>query len=204
MKKTYFAFCITIILVVTLLGSSPAIGKIGVGINIGKIEVNEPLFSGGTYDIAKMTVINTGDETSDYTLDISYLEGQKQLKPEKKWFIFSPVIFSLKPGQAKQVEIKMALPIQTRAGDYFAFVEGRPIPQKKGLSVGVAAAAKLTFSVKSSSLFWSVYNWALSVLAGYSPYSYILIGLALLIMAWLIFRRFFSFSLRLERRDKEK
>jgi len=178
----------------------PAFGKLGVGINVGRIEVNEPLLAGGSYDISKMSVINTGDETSDYTLDISFLEGQDELKPEKSWFRFKPKEFELEPGESKSVDINILLPLSAEAGNYFALVEAKPVSDDQGLSIGVAAAARFSFSVESSTLFWSIYNRIASLFTDYSPYSYILVGLVLVIIIWLILRRYLSFGVKLEKK----
>lgn len=196
-----FLLC-TGILIFCLLAASPALAKVGVGINLGRISVNQPLYAGGIYSLAKMTVINTGTESGNYQVDISYLEGQKQLKPAKNWFRFTPDQFNLKAGEARQVDIKLALPINARSGDYFAFVEGRPAAKKKGLSIGIAAAAKLTFAIKSSTLYWAVFNWITAALTSYAPYSYVLLGLISIAIIWLIIRRYFALSFRLERRGK--
>ncbi len=203
MIKKALTLPLIIILILTSL-AMPALGKLGVGINVGKIEVNEPLLAGGAYDISKISVINTGDETSDYTMDVSFLQDQKDLKPEKSWFRFKPENFELEPGEAKSVSVEIVIPLEAKAGDYFAFIEGKPVPKDKGLSIGVAAAAKFNFTVESSTLFWSIYNRITALLTDYSPFSYILIGLVVLIIIWLILRRYLSFGVKLERKDKDK
>ncbi len=187
---------------ILIITSTPALAKVGVGINLGKIKVNQPLYAGGRYSLAKMSVINTGSESGEYKLSISYLEGQKKLKPEAEWFKFSPEIFFLKPGEAKQVEIDILLPLNAEAGQYFAFVEGQPVSKKKGMAIGVAAAAKLTFSVRSSSLFWSIINRLKAIILSTAPYSYILFGLLALVLVLIILRRYVTVSIR--KRDTKK
>jgi len=190
-------------ILILILASAPALAKVGVGINLGKIKVNKPLYAGGIYKLANMSVINTGTESGKYKLSISYLEGQKKLKPAEEWFKFTPEKFFLKPGQAKQVEIEMHLPINADAGRYFAFVEGRPTANKKGMSVGIAAAAKLTFTVKSSSLFWSIINRTKSIVTNLSPYSYLFMGLLALLLLAAIVRRYVAVSFSFKKRDNK-
>lgn len=191
-------------LLIIVLLSAPALAKVGVGINLGKISVNQPLYAGGQYNLAKMSVINTGTESGEYKLSISYLEGQKKLKPDEAWFKFTPKKFFLKPGEAKQVDIEMLLPIDATAGKYFAFVEGRPVAKKKGMAIGVAAAAKLTFSVKSSSLFYAIINRLKAIILNLAPYSYIFFGLLALVLAILLTRRYVNVSFSLRKRDNKK
>ena len=185
-----------------LLAAQPASARLGVGVNVGRIEVNEPLLSGGIYDIATMSVINTGNETSDYGVGVSYRDKQKEMKPPLEWFRFSPERFELKPGRQRAVDISLVIPVDAQAGDYFALVEGHPIAGDKGLNIGIAAASKLNFTVESSSLFWAVANRLTTWFGNNSPLSYIVVGAVLLVTAILIIRRYVRFSFRVERKGK--
>ena len=193
---------VTFFLVLLLAAAQPAWARLGVGVNVGNIEVNEPLLSGGIYDIATMSVINTGNETSDYGLGVSYRDKQKEMKPPEKWFRFSPARFELKPGRQKPVEISLTIPVNAKAGDYFALVEGHPIAGEKGLNIGIAAAAKINFTVESSSLFWSIINRRPPWFANNSPYSYVIAGVVLLAIVILIIRRYVKLSFSIERKGK--
>lgn len=197
MKKIFFLALVFFFLLIFTL---PASARLGVGINVGRIVVNEPLLSGGIYPVTRMAVINTGTEASDYEADISYLEGQKELKPPKEWFSFSPKRFHLKPRESKEIQISLTIPVNAREGKYFAFVEGHPVAKKKGVTIGIAAAAKMYFTVKSASLFWAIINRILTFFTTYAPYSYIILGIILLAILVFLFRRFFRISLRIERK----
>ncbi len=190
------------LLVMLLAAAQPAWARLGVGVNVGNIEVNEPLLSGGIYDIATMSVINTGNETSDYGLGVSYRDKQKEMKPPVEWFRFSPERFELKPGRQKPVEISLIVPVNAKAGDYFALVEGHPIADEKGLNIGIAAAAKINFTVESSSLFWSIVNRLTTWFTNNSPYSYIIAGVSLLAIVILIIRHYIKLSFKIERKGK--
>ena len=202
MKKKLRAGIVLLVLLLLLAVGQPAMARLGVGVNVGNIEVNETLLSGGLYKIATMSVINTGDEAGDYGVGVSYRSGQEELKPPEDWFRFSPAKFKLRPGQAKPVEISLIVPVNAKAGDYFALVEGHPIAKGKGLTVGIAAAAKMQFSIKSSSLFWSIYNRMASWFKTNAPYSFIGVLLVLLAVVTLIIRRYLRFSFRIERKGK--
>ncbi len=193
---------VTFIVVLLLAAAQPAWARLGVGVNVGNIEVNEPLLSGGIYDIATMSVINTGNETSDYGVGVSYRDKQKEMKPPEEWFRFSPARFELKPGRQEPVDISLTIPVNAKAGDYFALIGGHPIADEQGLNIGIAAAAKINFTVKSSSLFWSIVNRLTTWFANNSPYSYIVAGVILLAIAILIIRRYLKLSFKIERKGK--
>ena len=143
MKKLIFA-----LILFGLFFPSTALATIGVGIGTGKIQVNDKLKPGIIYQLPAVTVINNGDEPSDYEVAVAYNEKQTQLRPPMDWFIFSPQKFHLNPKKAQQVDIKLNLPVSgVTPGDYFAYLEARPvIVSKTGTtSINVAAASKLIF-----------------------------------------------------------
>ena len=61
MKKIIFLSVIA-----SLILPSLVLGGVGVGVNLGKIEIDEPLKPGGIYNFPSIGVINTGDEAGDY------------------------------------------------------------------------------------------------------------------------------------------
>lgn len=187
-------------LFLVLLAAPPASARLGVGVNVGHIEVNEPLLSGGIYEIATMSVINTGNEAGDYGVGVSYRDNQKEMKPPQEWFRFSSEKFELKPGRQRAVDISLVIPVNAKAGDYFALVEGHPIAGAEGLSIGIAAAAKLNFTVESSSFFWAVANRLTTWFGNNAPYSYAFVGVIFLAIAILIIRRYVKFSFKVERK----
>ena len=116
-----------------------AFARIGVGVGTGKIVVDQKLKPGIIYQLPPLTVVNTGDETSEYGVGISYFQNQKQLMPDESWFIFSPETFHLDPGKVQVVDIKLNLPVNAKPGDYFAYLEGHPAKKVKSgaTSIGV-------------------------------------------------------------------
>lgn len=151
--------CLFIALVALFSVSQPSHATIGVGIGSGKIYVQEPFKPGGIYDLPPIPVLNTGDEPSEYGMGVEFHQDQPQLRPEKEWFTYSPATFHLDPGRSQVVEIHVTLPVHVTPGDYFAYLEARPIVgDVAGVSkVHVAAAAKLYFTVQPANLFQALY-----------------------------------------------
>jgi hypothetical protein len=170
MKKIFF---VTTLLVFFLLPAS-VFATLGVGIGTGKIQVDEKLYPGTIYTLPSLTVINTGDEPSDYEVTIGYHEKQPELKPLIEWFDFSPKKFHLEPGKAQVVSIKLNLPIKTEPGNYFVYLEGQPVVKSQsggGTIIGIAAAAKLYFTVNPANFIQGVYYRVISFWKISQPWS---------------------------------
>ncbi len=193
-----------------------ALASIGVGVGTGKIQVEDKLKPGIIYELPPLTVLNTGTEPSDYEVSISYFEKQPELMPELSWFMFSPPTFYLEPGKSQVVNVKINLPLNAKPGDYFAYLEGHPIKRvQAGINtVGVAAAAKLYFTVVPTNIFSAIYYKIISIFAIYSPWPQVVTGTVILIVGLRIFSRFFNLNIGLKRKtpaashptpeDKEK
>ncbi|MGC8851866.1 MAG: hypothetical protein ACP5PR_02110 [Minisyncoccia bacterium] len=174
------------------------LARIGVGVGLGKIQVDKPLKAGMVYDLPSLPVINTGDEPGEYGVSIEYHKGQEEnpemgLKPAKEWFRFEPSTFYLEPGQIQQVKITLVLPMKTVPGNYFVYLEGHPV--KKATSgqtrVGVAAATKLYFTVVPANIFQGIYYRFVSLYSRYHPLdTIVLVLIALIVLIKLISKRF--------------
>jgi hypothetical protein len=203
MKKFIISLIlISLILIFPLL----VLGKVGVGVGTGKIEIDQDLKPGKTYNLPPITVINTGDEPGEYAISIDYKENIPELKPNKEWFTFNPSIFYLQPGQSQTVQLKLDLPIKgVEPGNYFAFLTAMPVKESEtgAATIGVAAATKLYFNVAPSNIFSGIYYRVLSFLDLYSPWSYVLLGLIIAIIFVLLFRKFFSFNIGISLKKKE-
>lgn len=198
MKKNIillFVFCLLFVPALSL-------AKIGVGVGTGKIQVSQQLKPGGLYDIPVLSVINTGDEPSSYEIGVAYHEDQPELWPAEEWFVFSPANFHLEPGEAQTVKIKLNLPLKVIPGDYFAFLEGRPVQAMEvgQTSVGIAAAAKLYFTVAPANVFQAVYYKTLSFFNNYSPWPQIVLAVIILAILISLFRKKFSFRLKIDKK----
>lgn len=196
--KTSRIFFITILL---SLIAFPALASVGVGINLGKIEIDESLKPGGIYNFPSIGVINTGDTAGEYELAITYHQDQPQLRPAQEWFSFNPAKFHLEPGQSQSVAVKLFLPVKTKPGDYFAYLEAHPIIKAgPGTTIGVAAATKTYFSVIPANIWQAIYYKTASFLTIYTPWTYAVLAIIAAAIIIFVFRRFFSFQLGIRRK----
>jgi len=180
--------------------------KIGVGVTTGKITVEEKLRPGIIYQLPALTIVNTGDEEGDYEAAVSYHQDQKELRPAQSWFAFSPEKFHLKPGEAQKVEIKLNLPIKIEPGEYFAYLEGHPVAKSESgqTTIGVAAAAKLYFTVLPANPVLGVYYKAASLWKLNQPWSSrIAVAISLLII-YLAMKKYLGFQISFGKGKKKE
>ena len=196
-----FALTIVLVLLVFLTFAAPLQAQIGVGVNLGKIEVDKPLTPGGIYHLPTLGVINTGHQAGDYEVEVTYMHEQKELKPAVEWFHFDPQSFPLQAGASQAVAITLSIPLNARPGNYFALIEAHPIVKGSGVAIGVAAATKLYFSVKPANILVAVQARVVTFSENTSPYSYIGMGVVGFIIVAYLFRRYFRIRFRLERRE---
>lgn len=199
MKKILIIFLISL-----FLFPKSALAKIGVGVGVGKIEVDEVLVPGAIYDLPNVSVINTGDVETVYEVGVAYNEIQEELKPGESWLIFNPKTVTIKPQEAKEIDLKLNLPMKMEPGLYFAYVEVKPkIEKEEGVTnVGIAAATKLSFAVAPANLGAAIYYKAKSVLGVYAPWPQrilIVIGLVIVILS---FKKFFKLEVNVKKKDK--
>jgi len=183
----------------------PTLAIIGVGVGTGKIQIDEELKPGSIYRLPSLTVLNTGDESSDYEVSVEYHENQKELRPEEAWFIFSPKEFYLEPGEAKTVDIKLNLPLKMEPGNYFGYLEAHPLKksQQGQTSIGVAAAAKLYFTVIPANLVLGIYYKAASFWKVYSPWPQRTLTLLVIVVIVILFKKFFNINIDLKKNKKK-
>lgn len=195
---------ILVLVIVFLAFPAVALASVGVGVGTGKIQVTEKLYPGTIYELPTLTVINTGDEAGDYSVGISYMEKQAELKPAGSWFKFSPEKFHLDPGKAQVVTIKLDLPLKTEPGNYFAFVEGFPVKAGgSGTTVGIAAAAKLYFTVKPANIFSGIYYRVLSIWKINQPWSSRVALAGGIIVVLVLAKKFLNIQIGLKKKQKE-
>ena len=204
MKKAVILILGLLLFAVFLTGPVLVLAKIGVGVGIGKIQVDQPLKSGLIYTLPTFVLVNTGDEPSEYGVQIVFHENQKEMRPDKEWFKFEPSQFYLEPNQSQLVQIKLTLPIKgARPGDYFAFLQGFPIAKTAvagQTSVGIAAATKLYFTVAPANIFVGIYYRLASLFNLYSPWSYVVLAIVIAALLVVILRRFISFNIGIRKK----
>jgi len=181
------------------------LADIGVGVGAGKIVLQKSLEPGSGYELPLLPVLNTGDEPGEYEVTVQFNEAQPELKPDAKWFRFSPTTFYLEPQQSAMVRTTLVVPISAKPGNYFVYLEAHPV--KKGVmgqsSVGIAAAAKLYFTVAPSNLLQGMYYRSLSFLSTYAPWTYVIGGVFLFAIIITLFRRLFSFNVGISLKKRQ-
>lgn len=197
---------LTLLFVVFSFFPSAVFANIGVGVNTGKIQVDEKLKAGMIYKLPPITVINTGDEPAEYETSVAYHQDQPELRPEQDWFIFTPQKFHLEPGKAQLVEIKINLPIKIEPGNYFAYLEGHPVAvvQKGTTSLGVAAASKLYFTVVPANIFYGIYYKIATFFSVYAPWPQRVVIAILVIGLLVLFKKFFNIQINLKKPRETK
>lgn len=194
-------------LLIAFIFPSFVFASIGVGVGVGKMELKEPLKPGGIYELPNLPVINTGTDPSDYEAYVQYHYKQPQLLPLRSWFEFSPREFYLEPGEVQIVKISIVVPVRAEPGDYFAYMEGRSIEKDTeigGAKIGIAAAAKLYFTIDPASGFEGIRFRVVTILKKYSPWpqvSFAIISVALILF---VLSKFLSLNLQVGRTKKKK
>lgn len=198
--KKFIIFLLAVALIFPLM----VLARIGVGVAIGKIEVKEPLKPGGVYNLTPLIVLNTGDEPADYEIKIAYHSEQPQLQPAQEWFSFSPSPFHLEPGQSQNVAVKLTLPVKTEPGDYFAYLEAHPIVKAgPGVTIGVAAATKLYFTIAPANIWQGIYYRVVSFLTMYAPWTWVVLAMMLAAVIITLFRKYFTFQVGVKKINKK-
>lgn len=182
-----------------LILPTTSLAKIGVGVGLGKVAIDEELTPGGIYKLPTLPVLNTGDEDGEYQVSITFREDQEEFRPEEGWFTFSPQSFPLKAGESQQVEVSMTLPLGVRPGEYFAFLEASPKVSGEGVSVGVAAATKLNFTVKPANILQAIIERIRKLFENNAPASYIFVGVIVAAGALIVGRRYIDLRIGLKK-----
>lgn len=199
-KKLFISFLAVCFLFIFVELSS---ANIGVGVGTGQIKVDEKLYPGTIYKLPSITIMNTGDEEYNYQVAVAFNEKQNELKPAKEWFSFSPAKVFLKPTEIKQIDIKLNLPLKVEPGDYFAYLEARPVSDTTGggVTVGIAAAAKLYFTVVPANIFQGAYYKTLSFWRVNSPWPQIVLISIAVIVVLILIKKYLKINISLK--DKE-
>jgi hypothetical protein len=169
----------------------------GVAVDLGVIEIDEPLSPGGTYRLPTLGVRNPGDQPGTYSMRIGQTGGEAA-ELQGAWFTFSPAEFQLDPGANMPVGISLHLPADVAPGRYEGLLSAGLAPEGEGAQVGAAAAARLTFEVQPSTSVEALLRELTTFASSLAPWSYLILGLiaAAIVLRWTSRR----FSLRLERR----
>ncbi len=124
---------------------------VGVGVDLGRVTLDEAVRPGGRYRLPTITVSNPGDEAGSYGVRVTDPEEPGREAPPERWFRLEPGRFWLEPGAAQAVEVALELPVGAKPGRYAAYLEARPAGEGEGVQVGAAVATLVTFEVAPSS-----------------------------------------------------
>jgi hypothetical protein len=181
-------------LLVVLAGGEAARADRGVSIDLGRIEIEQPLAPGGSYRLPTIGVRNPGDERTRYRLNVAAVDVEGAKAPPVAWFRFSPAELELGPGGERAVSARLFIPTDAAPADYVALIGPEIVAGTEGASVGAAAAARIRFTVEPSSTLAAWWLWVKTWMTDHAPWSFLmpgLLGLALL-LAWM--RRRFAFT----------
>jgi hypothetical protein len=163
----------------------------GVSLDVGKIEINQRLSRGGEYQLPAVGVRNPGTEVTRYRMGVAYIDDQDGRRPPESWFAFSPAELELAPGETKPVKVELQVPTGARPDDYEALIQAEIAAEGEGTTVGAAAAARLSFTVKPSNLLQAWQLEAQDFLHEKSPWSYLVPGaVGLGLVGWWLRKRF--------------
>lgn len=186
--------------------ASVANADVGAAVLVGKIAVAEPLHAGGVYNLPPTTVMNSGDKTGDFVMRVRLLTETETTKaPDPRWFAFDPASSTLIPKQARQVEIRLTLPLDAEPGLYEVLVSNEVVvdPAKSGAKIAPAAATKVTFRVVPGSWLSGLYYRVLTLAKEWMPWSWVLPLAVVLLVALYILSRRYRVHIGVERRPSE-
>jgi hypothetical protein len=186
------------IAVFVLVLSAPGIAAAdqGVSIDLGAIEVDEPLDRGGTYRLPVMRVTNEGTDPATFVVSARPVSDQDDRQIDESWFTIEPSRFVLDAESTKDVAIELTIPTDARSGSYAGLIGPSTAPDTDGATVGAGVAAKISFDVAPSG--WSPGSWIGSAIRDHTGWSVAVLGLFALAVVFLVLRRRYSF--RIERR----
>jgi len=194
-----FLVVVGLSLVIGGLGVSYVQAQAGVGIMPGIIRVDEALLP-GHYNLPSVQVVNTGQVASEYEVELARMAEQKELQAPPEFISFSPKSFHLEPGANQVVSLSLDIPIKAKPGDYLAYIEAHPVAHGNGMTIGIAAATKLFFTIKPANIVVGVFAVISSFFSIRAPISYIVLGVVLLGIVVFFLRRRISFEVRVGRK----
>lgn len=200
MKNVFALAAILVSLISLCLGAVQVQAQPGVGIMPGVIRVDEPLLPGGYYNVPSLQVVNTGQEASDYEVELARMAQQEELQAPPEFISFSPKSFHLEPGASQVVSLSLDIPVKAKPGDYLAYIEAHPVAHAGGTSIGIAVATKLFFTIKPANIVVGVFAAISSFFSIRAPISYIVLGAVLLGIVVFFLRRRIRFEVKMERK----
>jgi len=186
-------------LTVLLVGAGAASADQGVALSVGRLDIVQKLTPGGGYALPPIGVRNPGDAVTSYRIVVSRMAGEPGKAVPATWFRFEPRTFTVKPGATVPVRARLSLPSGADPGHYETLVAAQIVTKGSGAQVGAAAAAKVTFSVESSSLLGGWWYSARTFAVDHQPWTWLVPAFAALaLLGWFLASRF-SFAVQRRR-----
>lgn len=135
-------------LVIVPVVAASADQQVGAAIDLGRIEVAEPLVAGQGYALPTLRVRNPGTVTTDYRM-VAQPIARTTPALDGAWVGFTPPTFTLAPGETQPVHAELVPARDAVPGDYEALLAVQAIPGGDGIAAAAAAAAYLTFTIES-------------------------------------------------------
>ena len=180
------------------VASASAQASRGVAIDLGRVDIEQRLTPGGSYELPVLTVRNPGTEKTSYELNASPVRSDEGDPPPAAWFQFRPSRLTLDPDQTRRVRVRIELPTGAEPGTYVALVGPQILSAGDGAQIGAAASARVSFEVEPASLLQAWWLKAKTFLSDRAPWWYV--GLAVVLLIVLARRVRSRFVLRVERR----
>ena len=132
-----------------------AVADLGAAIDLGRIDIRDPVRPGTELDLPLLTVRNPGTEVGTYRMDVAPFEGGGDV--DSAWGRFSPDSFRLEPGRRQPVEATIVVPATAAPGSYELLVRAGVSADDPGLAqVGGAAASRVTLVVADPSVLRAI------------------------------------------------
>ena len=148
----------------TVLGLAPltAAASVGTGVGATPITLDVTAVRGHTYTLPRLYVVNTGTETSRYTVRVIRLEQGAQRDVPSGWVTVGGAPLTLAPRATANITLTLDVPADAPTGDYMSdVVAGTVIGSGGGgASLGAQAATQLRFTVGEDGLPWPPPLWA--------------------------------------------
>jgi len=180
--------------VAALLSAQQAAADRGVALDIGRIDIEQALVPGGNYRLPAFGVRNPGDERTSYLLKVWPIRGDAKA-PDPHWVHFSPDRLTLRPNRIRRIQVRVILPSDAAPGDYAALIGPEIVGTGGGASVGGAAAARLTFTVESSSTLESWWRRLKGFLSDHMPWTLVVPAAVLAALLAEAMRRRYRFAI---------
>lgn len=170
MRLPLFAALALVAFVVQVHDGSVTRAEQGVALGRATFEISDRLVRGHEYRLPVLQVVNPGDERTTYRMYVEPIPGSTSPAAQPGWFRFEPAEFALDPLGSQAVTIYLTVGDGTEPTGYAAFVGAAAVNEGPGSHINVAAAAPVTFTVRSTNLWEDVRRTTSDFFAGRLPW----------------------------------